>query len=538
MKMNFKKIISACIVLTMMVMSFAVAIPSNAVAYNENYFRYPVAATYESYGKAGFARGELTVEVNKWVNNNLTGSDIGCPTDAVVFWANEDGKLPGYSRLARFKLSTRSTTFEFPELQIIPEGADRLLVYTAIHGSEELSAQFVEAMLPEDCDYIPASEPVMSFVVISDTHIQKSDSAAENVIFKDMLNDVKKDFPEVKGIFINGDNAQSSKNATDTSALKSELENIEDYRSSICPKIPIFMAVGNHDLWPYKLYSDAVNTFLGEATLPDGSNPKSINYDFWLGGYHFVFLGSDINDPTYAKLNTATLEWLDTTLAEDYDSGRPTFIFLHQALSNTVAGSLTDFGQEWDGIINAVEVKNVLRKYPEAILFSGHSHYSLDSVGNAYDGGDIFPTTFNTASLARATARYGEESVSLNEAQGYIIEIYDDCVMVKGRDFTADEWKSSAQYVVDYSAEGISRPIPDNSQNNTSNGSNNNVQETGSANTEQQTEKPSATDAPTETNAVEKAGCGSYISGVALVFAVSTCAVSLVALKRKRKSLI
>lgn len=543
MRSNFRKIISVCIATTMLILTLAVLTPASA-AYNESYFRYPIKAEYFSYGEAGFARGELTVEVNTWVNNNADG----CPIDAVVYWANENGKLPGYSRLARFKLSTRSTTFEFPELQIIPEGADRLIVYTSIRGTEKLSTQSVKAMLPENADYIPASDPIMSFVVVSDTHIQSTDTKEENVIFKDMLNDVKNDFPEVEGIFINGDNAQSNKTAADTSALRTQLGKIESYRNSICPDIPIYMGVGNHDLWPYAKYSNAVSTFLEFATLPDGSHPESINYDFWLNGYHFVFLGSDKNDPTYAGFNTSTLEWLDQTLAEDYDSGKPTFIFLHQAISNTVAGSLTDMGEEWDGVINTIELKNVLRKYPEAILFSGHSHYSLDSVGNAYYGGGLFPTAFNTASLARATGHSTDgEKIDLDEEQGYIIEIYEDTVMVRGYDFNDNEWKASAQYVVDYSPDGADDSVsnPNNSQNDTSNDtSNNNNQELGKPNEEQQTEKPTSTDAATDTNVVEsdtaggeESGCGSYISSVALIFTVSVIAICFIAVKRKRNSL-
>ena len=345
-----KRFFSILVAFSMLASIFVFVIPANASDYNTKYFRYPVSATYEPLGEEGFARGELTVNVNTWVNNN----EGGCPIDAVVYWANEKGKLEGYSHLARFKLSTRATTFSFPELQMIPEGADRLRVYTSIHGTDIMSEKSVEAMLPEYYDYVQWDDPIMSFVVLSDTHVKSDNTAAQNQKFKDMLRDVEKLVPDAAGIFINGDNVQSVKSGSDTATLKTQLQKVMDYSKEICPDIPVFMGVGNHDLWPFELYEDAKNTFLSVATLPDGSHPESLNYDFWLDGYHFVFIGDDDGsnpDPTYATISSETLQWLDDTLAEDYDKGRPTFIFLHQAISNTVAGSLTDFGEEWDGII-------------------------------------------------------------------------------------------------------------------------------------------------------------------------------------------
>jgi hypothetical protein len=438
MRSAIKTIAAICFILCIILSVIPVV---SAAEYNMQYFRYPTEAVYQSYGKAGYAYGQLTVSVNTWVNNN----DGGCPMDAVAYWANENGKLPGYSPLARFKLSTRATTFEFSDLQIIPEGADRLLVYTAAHGSDQLSTQSVVAMLPENSDYKPAGTPIMSFAVVSDTHLRSDDNHEANRKFKDMLNDVKTLVPDAAGIFINGDNIQSNKTTSDLNVPRKEFAKIKQYGAEICPDIPIFIGVGNHDLWPHSYASELRTIFASVATLPDGSHPESIHYDFYLDGYHFIFVGDDDNtDPTYARLNDSTLQWLDATIAEGYDKDSPnTFIFLHQAVTNTVAGTLTNYGEEWDGIINAVQTRNVLSKYPQAILFSGHSHYTMDSIQNAYSGKGIWPYNFNTSSL-------GQIKQAPEKAEGYIVEIYNDTVLVKGMDFAANTWISSAQYAVSY----------------------------------------------------------------------------------------
>lgn len=525
-----KRILSMIFVLAMFAALVASAIPASA-AYDLDYFRYPIEAVYEALGEAGYAKGMLTVKVNNWVSSS------DCPTDAVAFWANEDGPLEGYSHLARFKLSTRSTTYEFPELQIIPEGADRLLVYTSIHGTDQLSTQSVEAMLPENYDYIPASLPILSFVVLSDTHLTSDDNARANLRFKDMLEDVKTDFSDVSGIFINGDNINSTQDASNSALAPIQFAKIEAYRSQINPDVPIFMGVGNHDMWPNAKQDEVKNDFLAAATLPDGSNPKSLNYELWLGGYHFIFIGDDDRDPNYVTLNKNTLKWLDETIADGYEEGSPTFIFMHQAVSNTVAGSLTNLGQEWDGVVNAVEVRSVLRKYPRAILFSGHSHYSMDSVQNAYSGGELFPTTFNTASLANVGA--ASDGTDNDEAQGYVIEVHEDSVYVRGYDFAHDEWKASAQYIVDYGAEQGERPvIPENKpneNNNTNNGVNN--ESNNNKATEKSTDK--ATNKPTdasESGATEQAeGCGAAVSIGAVSIATVSAITALCCSPRTKK---
>lgn len=525
MRKNVKGIMKLSVITAVLFAMVLMAIPASA-----DDFRNPIEAVYESYGEMGYARGSLTVKVDAWVNTD------GCPMEAVVYWANVNGALEGYSPLARFMLSTRSTTFEFPELQIIPKEADRLRVYTARKGDDTLSSVYVDAMLPEGYGYNLEDTPIMSFVVVSDTHLRVSDDALANQRFTDMLEDVNKDFSNVSGIFINGDNINASgMGGSDTQTSANQFAKLEEYRD-LYPDIPIFMGIGNHDLWPNGKQDEALQMFLQIARLPDGSHPTSLNYDFYLDGYHFVFVGDDDRDPNYATLNNQTLKWLDDTIKEGYEEDTPTFIFLHQALSNTVAGSLTNYGQAWDGVVNVVEVRNVLRKYPRAVLFSGHSHYSMDSVQNAFSGGSTFPTTFNTSSLS-------DVYLAGDEAQGYIVEVYEKAVLVRGRDFAADEWKASAQYAIDYGAELAPAPeIPANKDTDTpandpnaggnvNEENNGNSGNSGNANTNTDATN-GATDGSDATDEIKPGGCGAAVSVSALAMVLLPATFCLV---RKKK---
>jgi hypothetical protein len=262
------------------------------------------------------------------------------------------------------------------------------------------------------------------------------------------------------------------------------------------------MAIGNHDLWPVGFNSTSLQEmeqmFCQNTELPDGTHPDSFFYDFWLDNNHFVFVGDSGRDPNYLWLDATALNWLDTTIAAGYEEGNNTFIFMHQAMPNTVSGSITELGQ-MDGLVdNAYEVRQVLKKYPNALMFSSHSHYELDSIGNAYDDDPNYPTVFNTSSVANPySARKGAIT---GGSEGYIMEIYDDFILLKGRDFTNGLWKASSQYVVMLSdTDGEDKNNNVNTENKNEN-ENKNDNKNENKETEKVTEKPTekVTEKPTE----------------------------------------
>ena len=79
-------------------------------------------------------------------------------------------------------------------------------------------------------------------------------------------------------------------------------------------------------------------------------------------------------------------------------------------------------------------------------MFNGHSHWTMDSERNGYIR-EGYPSIFNTAATAYLWTSYniitGE---NLDGSQGYYIEIYDDMIMIRGRDFANGKWIPAAQY--------------------------------------------------------------------------------------------
>ena len=166
------------------------------------------------------------------------------------------------------------------------------------------------------------------------------------------------------------------------------------------------------------------------------------------GGYHFISLSTDEPNELNAIFHQSTMDWLREKLDEDRNTARPTFLFLHQSMDNTVSGSLP--GEGWSGVQNEQLLRDVLADYPEVMFFNGHSHWTMDSVGNMFDGDQKLPCrAFNCASVAYLWSGYnvvtGEH---LNGSQGYMVKLCDGKLYVLGRDFARGEWIPAAQYCI------------------------------------------------------------------------------------------
>ncbi|WP_340399905.1 metallophosphoesterase family protein [Paenibacillus sp. FSL H8-0079] len=172
-------------------------------------------------------------------------------------------------------------------------------------------------------------------------------------------------------------------------------------------------------------------------------------HDHWIDGYHYIFLGTEQPHPKDCDMSAEQLEWLESKLSERATPNQPIFLFLHQPLMDTVAGSLKEQG--WYGVNQDVELKAVLAKYPQAILFSGHTHWQLEAQHTMYDGAGHMPTMFNASSVGYL---WTDQDEHLEGSEGLHVEIYRDRVVVKGRNFVTSKWIEGAEFTVRYPVKG------------------------------------------------------------------------------------
>ena len=201
----------------------------------------------------------------------------------------------------------------------------------------------------------------------------------------------------------------------------------------------IYYALGNHEYMYQSNIVDALNLFKEQLNL------ENHYYSVDIEGCKFIVLGSDDITPL-GKMNSIQFQWLKQELA-DTNKNTPTFIFLHQPLKDTVAGSLeTLFGQQDYGFSSSREaLRDLLKNYPNATVFSGHSHYTLEEYQTVLYGNGSDATFVNCGSMAYLC---NLDSKDIGGSEGYYVEVYEDYILLRGKEFVYNKWIAGAQFII------------------------------------------------------------------------------------------
>jgi len=284
-------------------------------------------------------------------------------------------------------------------------------------------------------DLVDIEKPIICFEVITDIHITTDNEHVHNKNFQLALKDIMEQSPASRGIMIVGD-------ITDHGFP----EEYEKYNAIVEEQgkqlAPIYMTMGNHDVG-LGIWEDRIQRFLAET------NAVAIYHNHWIEDYQFIFLGTESNHPLFCTMTQQQLTWLEAQLEKSATLHKPAFVFLHQPLKNTTAGSFEE--QEWYGVEEDNELREVLSKYPNALMFTGHTHWELEARHPFLNGLEQTPPIASMLNAASVAYLWTDEDEHKDGSQGFYVEVYYNKVVVKGRDFTTNSWIESARYNIEYS---------------------------------------------------------------------------------------
>ncbi|MDR6120891.1 glucan-binding YG repeat protein [Bacillus sp. SLBN-46] len=278
------------------------------------------------------------------------------------------------------------------------------------------------------------STPNLQIPIMSDVHINESIENRQ-MRFQTALQEFKSLAPNYQALAIVGD-------LTDQ-GLDRQYEKfnqiLSQYANQDAERV---LVMGNHEFyegiyWPKPYFTDEmfIDRFITNTGMP------GLYYDKWIEGvnskkYHFIVLGSEeskVTNPNNhddAVLSDEQYQWLENTLSVETDPKKPIFVFLHQPIDDTVYGS-----EEWGGNLRDGRLKGILQKYPQAILFTGHLHYLLNHPRSVYQDGF---TMADTGSLAYTLYENGNAPAEFS--QGLLVNVYDNKVEIKAREFSNHTW--------------------------------------------------------------------------------------------------
>lgn len=282
---------------------------------------------------------------------------------------------------------------------------------------------------------------LLSFFLLSDAHISNGVSTMTDKLHS-ALKDISSFESPVDTIVFGGDVTDIGREQ-DYKLLRKILD---DYKLP-----PLYANMGNHDY--YGIWINSKGEWSTE-TKPNGNTDamarerfmKFFGYkdkpykDVWINDVQLIMMSQE----TYmeekpevgegAWYSDEQLAWLENMM-KAHENGKPAFVFIHQPLP------APDMDGRTHQLIRAKEFRAILKPYKNVFVLSGHTHRNF-ATENHYNTQNSFHW-FNNASVGKT-----RNANNSNIAQGMYVQIYNNEVVVRGREFSNQTWIESAKYTV------------------------------------------------------------------------------------------
>lgn len=277
-----------------------------------------------------------------------------------------------------------------------------------------------------------------SIGVIADCHLQFDTDNAKN-----SQNDLQRAFTffncinDLAFVCVCGDMTHHGK--------ADELDAFKTYADTYCPDKPVYSSTGNHDTWHYwnKLGENIANHTGCELYY-------SVNH----GNDVYIFVGNT-TDQNEALFTTAELQWLYETL--EANRNKRCFVFQHVRPQDACGNAYNIYSYDiWGGTEQTV-FESLLRHYKNVVLFHGHSHLKFDIQAEYGEGANI-DNVFGCHSIhipSLSAPRDGSSAGAASrvelwaESEGYVVDVYENGIHLRGRDFAKGEFLPIASYWLD-----------------------------------------------------------------------------------------
>lgn len=293
---------------------------------------------------------------------------------------------------------------------------------------------------PESCK--------LNFAVVSDTHMKTGIETLPNDL---VFHLIMKDF-EASG---NYDALVLAGDITDH-GYEEQWEHLEKQFKGYNPADNVLLAMGNHDTWTRDGSENrtAKGLFMEYSKKITGKMAGNYYYSTKVNGYPFIFLSSE-DDSTDAEFSSKQIKWFKSEMKKAAKLQKPIFVVCHWPVNMThglpVSWGDDDYDDMTGGMgLQSEKINKIMQQYDNVFMISGHIHNgvsnaetkeklgyeSLEKVGNIYslnipaingfnENGDWFPGT------------------------SYAIEVYDDEVVFRARNFMTGVWRPEYNYTVE-----------------------------------------------------------------------------------------
>ena len=282
--------------------------------------------------------------------------------------------------------------------------------------------------------------------MISDTHLEEKELFRQWFLKRGLKNLQKADI-DIDAVLVAGDLT----NYADEPSLAKYFEIIKEYSPA-----PVISAAGNHDIGHAGdrdktdiTREEAKANFIKYNNEYMGTNHEDNYYSTTVNGYKFIILGDIVYDGGHwdgMDLGAEQLAFPDKELASA--DGKPVFVCSHWPIDDINGEQVIwpDSGID----LEDNPVKEIFEKYKNVFYISGHMHAGIKSkaVEKYYDLSNVEQVngvTYINLPTYGIINMFGTPW----SATGMQLEVYDNEVVIRLRNFMTNKWYTNAEYHFD-----------------------------------------------------------------------------------------
>lgn len=271
-----------------------------------------------------------------------------------------------------------------------------------------------------------------SFGALADVHIQRATGTTDFQRALTYFNEVEK----VSFTCIAGD---LGVNGTDAEFIQ-----YAQFVGSYSPNTPVYECTGNHDVETTRAAADGLKTYTGH----------SLYYTFAHGDDVFIFFGmSGWPSKTGTIFEQSALQWLYEML--EANRNKRCFVFEHCPRFDGSGLPYPDATEPTGNLLSYPEglvFQSLMEHYKNVIWFHGHTHSKFHCQADcAYANYDrMFGCHSVHIPSGQSTKYYNGSWVTEDEnSEGYVVDVYKNHIVLRGRDFANERFLPIATYCID-----------------------------------------------------------------------------------------
>lgn len=302
----------------------------------------------------------------------------------------------------------------------------------------------------------PEGELILSFGLAGDIHLWITDGVSwhPNTKFDSALS-----FFEAEGCafcVVCGDLTQTGFYRKINESDPDEVPYLEELQMAkykeICgnhPNLPVYEIAGNHESY----YNMPITSNLDKWEAYTGR--RDLSYTVTYGDLVLVFLGEPNQSEAIESAGKTLLQGL---LNDPANEGKRFLVFVHSYLEED-SGDPHDYRE--NSIFTAAartEFIDLLKGRDTLILFHAHSHMAFElqegwPTANYTDANGFKSVHIPSLSRPRGINHEGttdkEKTPNMDDqSQAYVVDVYPDCIYLRGRDLVNDRWVGIGTYKI------------------------------------------------------------------------------------------